>query len=128
MVIERRITQDLGSGGAVADDAKWLKGSPFRGLAAYDFDDADIFFGRDGQTRLALTRLQAAADDGCAFLMLLGASGSGKSSLARAGILPAVFVPKAIPGVGVWRRVVFRPGDGGDDPIRRFALALALSR
>ena len=40
----------------------WLKGSPFRGLASYDFDDAPIFFGRDGAIRTATTRLLAAAE------------------------------------------------------------------
>lgn len=122
-LIERRIAQEMSSG-AGDDEPRWLKGSPFRGLETYEFEDADIFFGRDAQTRLALTRLQAAAEHGCAFLLLLGASGSGKSSLARAGILPAIFVPKAIPGVGIWRRIVFRAADGGD-PIRRLAAALA---
>ncbi|MCC7346069.1 MAG: hypothetical protein IT538_01615 [Variibacter sp.] len=122
-LIERRIAQQMSSG-ANAEETRWLKGSPFRGLDTYEFEDAEIFFGRDAQTRLALTRLQAASDHGCAFLLLLGASGSGKSSLARAGILPAIFVPRAIPGVGAWRRVVFRAGDGGD-PVRRLALALA---
>jgi hypothetical protein len=68
--------------------------------------------------------LQSAANSGCAFLLVLGASGSGKSSVARAGILPALFAPKAIPEVGIWRRVVLRPNDGGQDPILRLATAL----
>src|SRR4051794_19118922 len=112
-LIEKRIASGL-AGEAADEAAHWLRGSPFRGLAQYDFDDAPIFFGRDAQTRAALTRLQAAAGTGCAFLLVLGASGSGKSSLARAGILHALFQPKAVQGVGVWRRAVFRPADGPD--------------
>jgi hypothetical protein len=56
--------------------AIWLKGSPFRALLGYDFDDAPIFFGRDAETRESLTRLQEAAERGTAFLLISGASGS----------------------------------------------------
>ncbi|MFI5013704.1 MAG: hypothetical protein ACHQAY_15295 [Hyphomicrobiales bacterium] len=124
-LIERRIAQleQVGDGAA---EGTWLRGSPFRGLAAYDFDDAPVFFGRDAQIREALTRLQGAAQQGCAFLLVLGASGSGKSSLARAGLLPALFAPKAVPGVGVWRRATMRPGEGDEDPLLGLARALAV--
>jgi hypothetical protein len=122
-LIERRIAAGLETDRNAAD-VVWFKGSPFRGLASYDFDDAPIFFGRDAQTRTALTRLQGAAANGSPFLLILGASGSGKSSLARAGILPALFAPKAISGVAVWRRVVLRPGEGEEDPVLGLARAL----
>src|SRR4051794_2766703 len=61
-----------------------LKGLPYRGLSAYEFEDAPVFFGRDGATRTGLTRLAATAgreEDPVAFLLVLGASGAGKSSL-----------------------------------------------
>lgn len=122
-LIEARIEKGLATSSQTAE-AVWLRGSPFRGLASYDFADAPIFFGRDAQTRNALTRLQAAAGHGSAFLLLLGASGSGKSSVARAGILPSLLAPKAIQGVGVWRRVVMRPGEGDQDPVLGLARAL----
>ncbi|MGH1574004.1 hypothetical protein ACRAWG_29325 [Methylobacterium sp. P31] len=122
-LIEKRIAEGLAA--EEGTEPLWFRGSPFRGLAAYDFDDAAVFFGRDAQTRSALTRLQAAAEHGCAFLLILGASGSGKSSLARAGILPGLLGPKAVPGVGLWRRVVLRPGDG-PDPVRVLADAVAV--
>jgi hypothetical protein len=102
----------------------WLKGSPFRGLAAYDFDDAPVFFGRDGESREGLTRLAEAAGRGTAFLMVSGASGSGKSSLARAGLLPSLVATRAVAEVGLWRRVVMRPGDAGGDPVLALARAL----
>ena len=120
-LIERRIADGL-AGGHGTPEATWFKGSPFRGLASYDVADAPIFFGRDAQTRSALTRLQGAAERGHAFLLILGASGSGKSSLARAGVLPGLFAPKAIPGVAIWRRVILRPGDA--DPVLGLARAL----
>ncbi|TDR93958.1 ATP-binding protein [Enterovirga rhinocerotis] len=122
-LIEGKIAQGLRDVSGT-DEATWLQGSPFPGLAAYDFDDAPVFFGRDAQIREASTRLQAAADHGTAFLLILGASGSGKSSLARAGLLPALFAAKAVPGVGLWRRVILRPGEGGEDPVLGLAKAL----
>jgi hypothetical protein len=102
----------------------WLKGSPFRGLDAYEFDDAPVFFGRDGEKREGLARLAEAAERGTAFLMVSGASGSGKSSLARAGLLPSLVATKAVARVGLWRRVVMRPGDAGGDPILALTRAL----
>jgi WD40 repeat protein len=120
-LIERRI-QKGALGERAASTVTWLTGSPFRGLAAYEFADAPVFFGRDGPTRNGLTRLAEAAGRGTAFLLISGASGSGKSSLARAGLLPAVVAPKTIPEVGVWRRAVMRPGDG--NPVLALAQAL----
>lgn len=122
-LIERRIAQGAVAS-ADATGAQWLRGSPFRGLATYDFGDSAVFFGRDAQIRQASTRLQTAAETGCAFLLILGASGSGKSSVARAGILPALFAPKAVTGVAVWRRVMLRPGEGDQDPVLGLARAL----
>jgi DNA-binding SARP family transcriptional activator/WD40 repeat protein len=58
---------------------------PYKGLAAYDVDDADAFFGRDEDIEACVTRLLRAG-----VLAIVGPSGSGKSSLARAGVVPAV--------------------------------------
>jgi WD40 repeat protein len=118
-LIERRLA--AGFNGA---PAAHLKGPPYRGLSTYDFADAPVFFGRDGAIRSGLLRLSKAAETGCGCLVVLGASGSGKSSLARAGLVPALVAAKAVPGVGLWRRVVVRPGDAGADPIAALAGAL----
>ena len=58
---------------------------PYKGLAPYEYRDADQFFGRDEEVAHLLDRLAA-----CRLLVLAGPSGSGKSSLARAGIAPAL--------------------------------------
>ncbi|GAA1467877.1 BTAD domain-containing putative transcriptional regulator [Microbacterium thalassium] len=58
---------------------------PYRGLAAYQPADADDFFGREAEIAAAVRRLDAAG-----FLVVTGASGSGKSSLARAGVVPSL--------------------------------------
>lgn len=123
-LIERRIKQQLRGEDEGRSASIWFKGSPFRGLSAYGFEDAPVFFGRDGATRTALIRLADAASKGTSFLLILGASGSGKSSVARAGLLPALAAAKAMAGVGLWRRVVMRPGDAGSDPVLALAQAL----
>ncbi|MGA2057814.1 MAG: TIR domain-containing protein [Bradyrhizobium sp.] len=62
---------------------------PFPGLLAYDEADAAIYFGRGDDIRRLIERLNARrAQGGAKLVALLGASGSGKSSLTRAGILP----------------------------------------
>jgi WD40 repeat protein/DNA-binding SARP family transcriptional activator len=58
---------------------------PYKGLAPYDQADVDMFFGRDDDVAECLERLRRSC-----LLVVAGASGCGKSSLARAGILPAL--------------------------------------
>ena len=58
---------------------------PYRGLQPFGVDDEEIFFGRDVDIDAALGRLARSG-----FLAVSGASGSGKSSLVRAGVVPAL--------------------------------------
>ena len=58
---------------------------PFMGLKYFDADHADLFFGRETLTAELTEHLQ-----GNNFLAVVGASGSGKSSLVRAGVVPAM--------------------------------------
>jgi hypothetical protein len=88
----------------------WTAGSPFRGLEAFQFSHAAVFCGRTHAIGEVLERLRRKAAYGRPFVLILGASGSGKSSLAMAGVLPLLVKPGTIEGVGLWRRVVFRPG------------------
>ncbi|CAM5624812.1 WD40 repeat domain-containing protein [Streptomyces violaceorubidus] len=62
---------------------------PYRGLAAYRRQDADWFFGRERSTRALVAQLHATRDTG-GLIMLVGASGAGKSSLLNAGLVPAL--------------------------------------
>jgi WD40 repeat protein len=62
---------------------------PFPGLLAFEEEDAAIYFGRDDDIRRLIERLDARrAQGGAKLIALLGSSGSGKSSLLRAGVVP----------------------------------------
>ena len=94
------------------------QGSPFPGLRAFTADDAPIFFGRGRETDELIERLV----QGNQFIAVVGASGSGKSSLVAAGLLPRL-ADNAMPGSRDWYGVRFTPGEYGDNPF----LALAAS-
>jgi len=83
--------------------------SPYKGLLYFTEADADNFFGRDAWTARLIERLQANCDAGEAFLAVVGASGSGKSSLVRAGLIPALR-NGAIPGSESWPIHIITPG------------------
>jgi hypothetical protein len=62
---------------------------PWPGILAYDAEDAAVFFGRDPEIRRAVELLETRrVHGGSRMLWIVGASGSGKSSLMKAGILP----------------------------------------
>lgn len=64
---------------------------PYPGINNFEAEDAAIFFGRDDETRALIERLDARrTQGGSRLLLLIGASGSGKSSLLKAGVLPQV--------------------------------------
>src|SRR5262249_13656699 len=102
--------------GSEASAATWFS-PPFRGLEAYGFEHAPIFFGREAVVARAAAQLTANARAGMAFLLVSGASGSGKSSLVQAALVPRLMKPQRVEGMAVVRRLVFRPGGGGRDPI-----------
>jgi hypothetical protein len=122
-LIEQRI-EALADRDQRLSDRIWHIGSPFRGLDTYHFEHAPIFFGRNTMTKAAVEQLIGHPEDGRAFLLILGASGAGKSSLAQAGVVPALIGRGIVPGVGLWRRAVMRSGNP-KGPFAALAEALA---
>src|SRR6185436_20851345 len=91
--------------------------NPFPGLRPFRSSESRLFFGRESQSDELLKRLA-----GHRFVAVLGDSGSGKSSLVRAGLLPAIS-SGFMAGAGTrWQIATFRPGN---DPIGEMARALA---
>ncbi|MEM7148391.1 MAG: winged helix-turn-helix domain-containing protein, partial [Pseudomonadota bacterium] len=65
----------------------WQGGSPFLGLSAYNPTDTHLFFGRNQAITTLLENVSNQVKSGRAFCLILGPSGTGKSSLVNAGIL-----------------------------------------
>ncbi len=101
-----------------------LQGSPFKGLASFEAEDAPLFFGREKSIGEALRQLRAQAEKGCPFLLIYGGSGSGKSSLMKAGLTPRLTRPGWLPGVETWRRAALLPGQGEGSLVEKLARAL----
>jgi hypothetical protein len=124
--LEKLLRQWLETHGLLGPRLAWPKekGSPFRGLAAFEAEHAAVFFGRDRVIDEARRRLNAAAERGTAFLLIVGASGAGKSSLARAGLIPRLTTPGVVASVDVWRVARMKPSEGGAGPLMALATAL----
>ena len=91
--------------------------NPFPGLRPFEEEENHLFFGREGQSDELLSRLQRTR-----FLAVVGTSGSGKSSLVRAGLLPALYGGMMAGAGSGWRIAVMRPGHS---PLGNLAGALA---
>lgn len=91
--------------------------NPFPGLRPFHPKEAHLFFGRDGQSEEILANLSANR-----FAAILGASGSGKSSLIYCGLLPILYGGFLHNGRSRWRIAISRPGAG---PIANLAQSLA---
>jgi len=98
--------------------------SPYRGLEAFQAEHAPFYFGRDADVEWLINELRTGSPTGSEirFLGILGASGSGKSSLARAGLVPAIRKGRQIPGSQTWPIVILRPGA---NPLESLAIRLA---
>ncbi|WP_448266829.1 nSTAND1 domain-containing NTPase [Nostoc sp. DSM 114159] len=79
--------------------------NPYRGLYAFESEQAQYFCGRDEAVRTLISRLAESR-----FLAVIGYSGSGKSSLIKAGLLPQLGGDR-LPGSSQWEIVSFTPGE-----------------
>ena len=88
---------------------------PYKGLAYFDCNDSDpnYFYGRNTLTDQLLEKIRLGN-----FLAVLGASGSGKSSVVRAGLLHQLKLGQRLSGSEEWPIYIFRPGE---HPLQRLA-------
>lgn len=117
----RRLWNGLKLKGIIATEARDWKPDepPYPGLRAFREDDAPIFFGRDEEIREGAELLNRMGRQGHPRLMMvLGSSGSGKSSMVLAGMLPRLRRDTA-----QWR--LLRPFRPGQQPMRELAASLA---
>ena len=98
--------------------------SPYRGLGAFEEQDAAFFFGREAATTELLSRMSRHLQ-GAGLLVVSGVSGAGKSSLLQAGVLPRIRGAGLAfaPGAARWPCLVFAPGRS---PLDELALRVAV--
>lgn len=104
----------------VVTDSLQVNICPYKGLAAFDFNDEDpkYFFGRTALVDELLEKLRVGN-----FLAVVGASGSGKSSVVKAGLLYQLKLGQRLFGSSEWKILpVIRPGDS---PLHSLAQAFA---
>lgn len=138
-VVERLSTAyDSGAGKVpVEQDFKRWEGTPFPGLRSLTPEDSPVFFGRDREVDDLVRRL---AEPTISFIVVVGASGSGKSSLVAAGLLPRLrencvegskdWLLPGIQAAGagthkVWSGLRFTPAELGNSPFQALAAKLA---
>ncbi|MEA5570681.1 pentapeptide repeat-containing protein [Calothrix sp. UHCC 0171] len=97
---------------------------PYRGLRYFDFiqEDAKYFHGRQSLTDQLLEKVRVSN-----FLAVLGASGSGKSSVVRAGLLYQLQQGKRLSGSDTWQIKIFQPGEHPLQSLARAFVSVGLS-
>jgi len=94
---------------ATATEPSWT-GDPYPGLRSFEPEEAPIFFGRTDETA---ELVRWVSEEGRRFVAVVGVSGSGKSSLVKAGLVPAL---------RAWPSAIARLTDAGSDPFRALAI------
>jgi WD40 repeat protein len=121
--LTKLVEDHLRKEGLIPTGAAWdirSKGSPYPGLLPYDSSYASVFFGRSLAIAEALTEIKEAAGRDAPVLLIVGPSGSGKSSLALAGLVPNL-TGSTIHGVDFWRTLLIEPSP---DPVLGLAQRL----
>ena len=91
--------------------------NPFPGLRTFDYKEEHLFFGREKHIHDLIKKLELHH-----FVAVVGTSGSGKSSLIRAGLLPAIHKGKLGTRTDEWLIASMKPGN---TPLKNLAEALA---
>ena len=98
---------------AIGEPKRTSDEPPFRGLLSFEREHSWLFLGATGKCRLSSERLASNP-----FLTVMGPSGSGKSSLVKAGLIPASFRGRFVlrsQWQRSWQVAVFRPGNSPFD-------------
>ncbi|MCC7365343.1 MAG: WD40 repeat domain-containing protein, partial [Dehalococcoidia bacterium] len=114
-------------GASAPYEVRWTE-APYRGLETFQLEYADIFFGRDEEIyRLEslLRRRERDEENPCAFAAVIGASGSGKSSLVRAGLRASLLRYNLDESIAQWRSVMLVPGQTEGRPLEALLAILA---
>jgi tetratricopeptide (TPR) repeat protein len=106
----------------------WRGESPFRGLQAFDAEHQAIYYGRsealsDLTRRIRDIEAAASLEPVARLLLVQGMSGSGKTSLFKAGLLPRLML-RPVEGIGQWITLEMRPSES--DPALRDTGALGV--
>lgn len=103
----RDVWMGEGAGAATLVDLGVVS-NPYKGLRPFDESDSADFFGREALIERLLDRLRETGP-ASRFLAVVGPSGSGKSSVVNAGLLPAIRMG-GLPGSGEWFVAQMKPG------------------
>ena len=101
--------------------SRWVRGCPYRGLLPFGESEAEVFYGRERLAAELAVKLAARVARG-GLMVVTGASGAGKSSLLRAGLLPILARGQQVQGSDRWPRIIMTPTK---DPLTELAARLA---
>lgn len=90
-----------------------LRTNPFPGIRSYEPEEDELFFGRERRIKELIDKLSETR-----FLAIVGSSGCGKSSLIKAGLIPALLKHKVKQSDDQWKLILTHPGS---DPVRNLA-------
>ena len=126
--LEKLIYQALVEGVSTKEETSqsktitWPKDkSPYPGLVWFDEEYAPLYFGRDQEVDDVIAKM---SEPHGRFLLISGASGSGKYSLVAAGLWHALIKDGRLPGSGTWRWLRLTPGGDGRGPFASLASGL----
>jgi HEAT repeat protein len=118
-LLRERLGEERDTNPSTTATPVWTR-PPYPGLRSFTPDEGPIFYGRGREVDALIARLR---DPAQRFLAVVGASGTGKSSLIHAGLIPRLH-DGAIEGSQDWRVVTCTPGALGDNPFLALAVGL----
>jgi WD40 repeat protein/uncharacterized protein YwlG (UPF0340 family) len=121
VIAERTRAGTPADAGGADGGPRWVRGCPYRGLLPFSETDAEVFYGRERLAAELAVKLAARVTSG-GLVVVTGASGAGKSSLLRAGLLPILARGQQVQRSDQWPCIVMTPTK---DPLTELAARLA---